>query len=177
MPADTPNIASTRHNVIGLRRGRGRRWVVAGVSVLAVAAAVTLWVMKRGDTGSAGKAPVAGEPERAAPPPTVAPALSPDEELMASASAELARGQEHYTRAIAELKTLAARERVRWSPEVARSFDDSLAEIDRAVERTRQLASSAPADPDSQDALVAAYRRQVDFLEEMLVRGAVRGGP
>ncbi len=162
-----------------MRRGRGRRWLVAGASVLVMAAAVTLWVMKRGDRGNGGQAPEVAEPERSAPAPApaAAPALSPDEELMASATAELARGQEHYTRAIAELKTLAARERVRWSPEVASSFDDSLAEIDRAVERTRQLASSAPADPDSQDALVAAYRRQVDFLEEMLVRGAVRGNP
>jgi hypothetical protein len=117
--------------------------------------------------------PAAKAPVQAAAPEKAAPAAEPEgTDLMAAAVDEERRGEEHYTTAIGKLKQLVETERVHWSREVASSFDQSLAEIDHAVERTRTAAQKAPDDPDSQDQLTRAYRREVSFLEEMVVRSS-----
>jgi len=154
---------------------RRRRWLMpaAAAVVLSAAAAVVLLMMPRRSTDASGLArTLLGAVVDPGPGP--GPGAS-DDEIMAAAMDEIARGEEHYTRAIGELKRLVVRERVKWTPAVAASFDQSLREIDQAVARTREMARRAPGDADSQDALVAAYRREVDFLEEMIVRGPLGG--
>lgn len=92
-------------------------------------------------------------------------------ELVESAVGEVARADADYGRAILDLRRLVEVESRRWQPFVARAFAENLAAIDQAILRQRAAAAEVPADPAGHEALFASYRRQMDFLEEALVRG------
>jgi hypothetical protein len=114
-----------------------------------------------------------GEP-RLAPPaaaPVIAEIAEPD--LYLEAIRGVARADQDYARAVADLRQIALRERPRWRPEVAHAFDQNLAAIDAAVQRQREVARRDPGDFAAQDALIAAYAKEIDFLEEAVVRGEV----
>ncbi len=136
-----------------------RRQLLAGAGALAVcgAAAVFMTVRDRQPLEQT----VAALPR---------PALSADE-IYEAALREVARAENDYTGAIRDLREIVAVERGRWSPEIARAFDENLAAIDAIVARQADLARRTPGDPELADALHATYRRQIDFLQEAVVRG------
>jgi hypothetical protein len=100
------------------------------------------------------------------------PAVSEDD-LMAAAIDEVSRAEGDLRAAVADLRQAVAVERPRWRPGVARAFDENLAAIDAAVERQREACRREPGNVAAQDALVASYRREIDFLQEMVVRGGL----
>jgi hypothetical protein len=129
------------------------RWGLAGV--LGTAAAAAVWL-------------VAVAPARRA-------ARMPERVLLAEARHELSVAEEHYATAVRELRELALRERPRWRPEIRRAYDDNLRVIDESIDRFRAAAHRRDAAPAAMDQLLAAYRRQIDYLEEAIARGASSG--
>ena len=95
-----------------------------------------------------------------------------DDVLLADAQLEFAKAEAHYTRAIADLRTLTGHERERWPDERRSRFDRALTALDEATERCRDATRTRPADADAEELLYGSYRRQIAFLEESLMRGA-----
>jgi hypothetical protein len=95
-----------------------------------------------------------------------------DDALLADAQTEFGKAESHYRRAVDDLRVLATRERDRWPDERRAHFDQALAALDQAMERSRDATRARPADPEAQEQLFSAYRRQIAFLEESLLRGA-----
>ena len=110
------------------------------------------------------------------PPPRPPITSVPETDLYLEAVREVARADEEHARAVAELRQIVAEERPRWRPEVARAFDENLAVIDRAVQRQREIARRQPGDFAAQDALASAYKKELDFLQEAVVRGEASEG-
>jgi uncharacterized protein YukE len=162
-------------------QGARRELAWAGAGVVAVGLAVAVVVWRQGQEGTARDAvgeaieehlpptPVAPETAPSPPsPPSPPPPASIDEAL-----ADLDRAEAEYRRAVRELEAVVAAEKPRWRPEAARAFDENLAAIDAAVERQREAFRERPGDVAALDALVASYRKQIDFLEEAVIRGGV----
>ena len=134
-----------------------RRTLLAGSGVLAAAAVLlVLWVRDR-------HVPVAAAPEK--------PAAIDNTAVMKQAIDEIDRAEEGYTKAIDELRALVGEEKRTWSADLQAAFDRNLADIDAAVDRLRTAAKKAPDNPAAQEALFAAYRRKIDYLQEAVVRG------
>ena len=134
-----------------------RRQVLTGGLVVSLAGAAALVVTLR---------------PHAAPAPVTAPvARVTADELYEAALKEVAKAEDDYTTAIGDLRQIVAVERGRWRPEVAEAFDENLAAIDAAVARQAEVARREPGNPELADALHASYRREIDFLQEAVVRG------
>jgi hypothetical protein len=95
-----------------------------------------------------------------------------DDALLADAQAEFQKAEQHYARAALDLRALSARERERWPDEKRRRFDDALVAHRDTVERSRREALARPVDPEAQERLYGAYRREIAFLQDALMRSA-----
>jgi anti-sigma factor RsiW len=84
---------------------------------------------------------------------------------------EVARAQADYQSAVGDLRAIAIGERTHWKPEIQRAFDENLTAIDAAVARQADLARKSPGDVAVADALAESYRKEIDFLQEAVVRG------
>jgi len=84
---------------------------------------------------------------------------------------EVARAQADYQSAVTDLRSIAVGERAHWKPEIQKVFDENLAAIDAAVARQADLARRNPGDVAVADALADSYRKEIDFLQEAVVRG------
>jgi anti-sigma factor RsiW len=140
-------------------QGLGKRMTFVG-GALAVAA-MTVWLV-----ALRGRVPLAPALEAVRLP------ASP-EALYEDAVHEVARAQADYQTAVGDLRTIATGERAHWKPEVREAFDANLALIDTAVGRQAELARRNPGDVAVADALAESYRKEIDFLQEAVVRGEV----
>jgi anti-sigma factor RsiW len=95
-------------------------------------------------------------------------------QLLDDAQAEFRRGEEHYRRAIFDLREVAEHERAAWTPDRQKHFDESLAGLDAAVDRWRAQALARPGDPEAEELLLGACQKEVAFLEEAAFRGAAQ---
>ena len=95
-----------------------------------------------------------------------------DDVLLADAQLEFGKAEAHYTRAIADLRSLAGHERERWPDDRRSRFDRALTALDEATARCRDATRTRPADADAEELLYGSYRRQIAFIEESLMRGA-----
>jgi hypothetical protein len=148
---------------------RGRLWWLwqavarkaawGGAALAAAAAALWLVALRAREPAPA---PVA---QRVTPSPAA---------LYEEALRDVAHAEDDYRVAVTELRRLAVDERPRWKPEVRRAFDENLAAIDAALERQSELARVHPGDVAVADALAESYRKQIDFLQEAVVRGEGR---
>jgi putative zinc finger protein len=93
------------------------------------------------------------------------------EQLYVEAVAKVERAGDDYASAVAELKTIVKDERGRWAPAAQAEYDHNLVDIEAAVERQRAAAHKAAGNPAAQDALAASYQREIEFLQEAVVRG------
>jgi hypothetical protein len=116
-------------------------------------------------------------PETVAQAPATTPVTTldapPPTDPYEAALHEIARVDADYRKAIDELQVIVRHERGTWPKAVATSFDENLAVIDAAIARQRTASQAAPGDPAAQDALFASYQKQIDFLQEAVVRGEV----
>lgn len=153
-----------------------RRPIGYGAAVAAAGAlAVTIYVSRKHAPAEQSPAVADHQATPAQPPVTPAPAPAP---VPAPSKYDhaLARVEEldaEYAKAVADLKEVARAERGRWRPEVASAFDENLAAIDDAIERQRRIAREQPGDVRNLDALHASYRKQIDYLQEAVMRGEV----
>jgi hypothetical protein len=137
-----------------------RRTLLAGSGVLAAAAVVlALWVRDR-------HVPVAAAPEK--------PAILDSSAVINAAIDEIKLAEDGYTKAIDELRAVVGEEKAKWPAEMQVAFERNLVDIDAAVERLRTAARHAPDNPAAQEALYAAYRRKIDYLQEAVVGGGLR---
>ncbi len=140
------------------RAWRGR--IGMGAAVLAAVAVGLVFVLQRRQVSL-------GEALRAVRPP-VSPQLLYDDAVH-----EVERAEAEYVTAVNDLRAIAQDERTRWRPEVRQAFDANLAVIDAAVARQAEVARSHPGDVAVADALHESYRKEIDFLQEAVVRGEV----
>jgi hypothetical protein len=139
-----------------------RRSILAGGGALAAAGlAFALFVARD-------RQPVGEVLARELPRPAVTTDL-----LLEEATREVARAERDYRNAIEELRAIAGEERLRWSPEAARAFDENLAVIDAAIDRQAAAFRGSEADPAAADGLHASYQRKIDFLQEAILRGSL----
>ena len=92
--------------------------------------------------------------------------------VIAHAETEFHKADEHYRRAVDELRTLAERERRGWPLPKRAEYDAAQAQLEAAVARCRQVAEQQPADVDAEELLFAAYRKEIRFFEDQMMREA-----
>jgi anti-sigma factor RsiW len=93
-----------------------------------------------------------------------------DDAVMAQAEAEFRAADAHYQHAIARLRSVTAHAAVAWPPSRRSEFDEARAELDRATEKCRAIARARPFDAEAEDLLFAAYRKQIRFFEDQMMR-------
>jgi Putative zinc-finger len=92
--------------------------------------------------------------------------------MLAEAERELGRAASSYEQAVMRLRKILEREQERWDPETRARVGDRLARLDEAVVHSRAVAQRDPGDASGADMLFSAYRRQIDFLAEVVHRGS-----
>lgn len=81
---------------------------------------------------------------------------------------ELRIAAEHYERAIAGLEAIAAEDRTRLDPAVARVVERNLVLIDKAIADSRTALQGQPGSLQAQESLFDAYRRKVALLQDLI---------
>lgn len=90
--------------------------------------------------------------------------------VIAQAEAEFHKADAHYRRAVDDLRSVAEKQRTSWPLPKRAEYDAAQAQLEAAVARCRQVAESQPADVDSQELLFAAYRKEIRFFEDQMMR-------
>jgi hypothetical protein len=101
------------------------------------------------------------------------PAIS-DDALIAQAETEFHNAEAQYLHALEKLRSVGQRTRNGWSEPRRREYDAALAALEDATEKCRTVARERPADPEVEEVLFAAYRKQIDFLQEQMWRSGER---
>lgn len=78
--------------------------------------------------------------------------------------------EQTYAFAIGELEAMLAGQRSGLSPRTVLAIEQGLGEIERVVERCRQVLRSDPSSLEAHRVLLAAYQQKVDLLSEVLTR-------
>jgi hypothetical protein len=97
------------------------------------------------------------------------PAIS-DDALIAQAESEFHHAESQYLHALEKLRTVSQRARSGWSPARRHEYDQAVVALEDATEKCRAVARQRPADPEAEEVLFAAYRRQIHFLQEQMWR-------
>ena len=92
--------------------------------------------------------------------------------VIAHAEREFHQADEHYRRAVDELRELAEKQRQSWPLPKRAEYDAAQAQLEAAVARCRQVAEHEPADVDAEELLFAAYRKEIRFYEDQMMREA-----
>ena len=153
---------------------------VAGIVAWAVATGLPGGHEMAGTVGPAVKGPSA--------PATVAGAIGHDQDqgqgqgqgqgkegadpLLAEAERELDRAATSYAQAASRLRTILEHEQARWDAASRARVAERLAGLDEAIVHARASAKRDPGDGAGAELLFSAYRRQIDFLAEVVHRGS-----
>jgi len=121
-----------------------RRWALAPAFV--AVAATALWVHQRAARGVA------------------------DDTLLEEAEVEFRGAETQYRHALDKLDQVTAHARLDWPAARSQEYDSARASLEAATEQCRKVALSKPADPESEELLFAAYRKQIRFSEEQLLK-------
>jgi hypothetical protein len=92
--------------------------------------------------------------------------------VIAHAESEFHKADEHYRRAVDELRSLAEKERRGWPLPKRAEYDAAQAQLEAAVARCRQVSDERPADVEAEELLFAAYRKEMRFFEDQMMREA-----
>lgn len=104
----------------------------------------------------------------AAETPSSAPTKNQDLRQM-QALAGVAAAEQTYAAALAALEESLVNGEKRFSPKVSREIEQTLATIDEAISRCRDIALREPNNLDAHRAVMAAYQQKVDFLTTVVV--------
>ncbi len=83
--------------------------------------------------------------------------------------AKLAEAEHHYQLAIKALWDAVSSQEDSLDPQVVKVFQTNLEIIDSSIAACRQAVLSEPENIDARNYLLAAYKKKVDFLNEMMV--------
>ena len=78
------------------------------------------------------------------------------------------RAEQTYVEAIASLKKALQGTETGYGPQVRRTVEQGLADIDRTIERCRQALRRDPSALGAHEVMLAAYQHEADFLTELL---------
>ena len=92
--------------------------------------------------------------------------------VIAQAEKEFHKADEHYRLAVDELRSVAEKERRDWPLPKRAEYEAAQAQLEAAVARCRQVADERPADVDAEELLFAAYRKEIRFYEDQMMREA-----
>jgi hypothetical protein len=92
--------------------------------------------------------------------------------VIAHAESEFHKADAHYRIAVDELRTVAERERREWPLPKRAEYEAAQAQLEAAVTRCRQVAEERPADVEAEELLFAAYRKEIRFFEDQMMREA-----
>ena len=92
--------------------------------------------------------------------------------VVAEAEREFHAADAHYRRAVDELRAVAERERAEWPVPKRAEYDAAQKQLEAAVARCRQVAEERPTDVDAEELLFAAYRKEIRFFEDQMMREA-----
>ena len=90
--------------------------------------------------------------------------------VIAHAESEFHKADEHYRVAVDELRTVAEQSRRDWPLPKRAEYEAAQAQLEAAVTRCRQVADERPADVDAEELLFAAYRKEIRFFEDQMMR-------
>ena len=93
-----------------------------------------------------------------------------DDQLIAEAEREFRDADATYARALDKLRAVTEHARAEWPEPRRREFDAAQAALDRATEQCRAVAHARPADGQAEQLLFAAYRKQIAFYQEQILR-------
>jgi hypothetical protein len=92
-----------------------------------------------------------------------------DDEIVANAERAFRHADLDYQAALAKLKKASGRAKLRLVEKERRKFEAALSELESATDRCRQAALGRPSDPEAEEMLFSAYRRQIHFFEDQLL--------
>jgi len=92
--------------------------------------------------------------------------------LLAEAERELDRAAASYAQAASRLRAILEHEQARWDAASRARVAERLAGLDEAIVHARASAQRDPGDGAGAELLFSAYRRQIDFLAEVVHRGS-----
>jgi anti-sigma factor RsiW len=90
--------------------------------------------------------------------------------VIAQAESEFHKADEHYRRALEKLRPAAESERHDWALLKRAEYDAAQAQLEAAVTRCHEIAEERPADVDAEELLFAAYRKEIRFFEDQMMR-------
>lgn len=96
-----------------------------------------------------------------------------DDAVIAQAEAEFRAADAHYRLAVEQLRTVAEKQREAWTPPKRAEYDAAQSQLEAAVARCHGVAGERPADPDAEELLFAAYRKEIRFYEDQMMRQAM----
>ncbi|MCP4605719.1 MAG: hypothetical protein GY847_35230 [Proteobacteria bacterium] len=102
-------------------------------------------------------------PDEQSPVPPLPSATELDRAITTVQQAEMA-----YLNAIVSLERVLENEKASFSPKTLKIVEQSLAEIETAIERCRKAILRDPSNMEANRAMLAAYRQKMDFLYELV---------
>ncbi len=87
---------------------------------------------------------------------------------LTQAMAAVEKAESAYRDAIESLEDVYISEKASFSPETLAVVEKSLAEIDAAIERSREAMMKDPMNVEANRVMLAAYRQKMDFLYELV---------
>jgi len=163
-------------------RAERRRWSwpswLAGALGGAVTAAVVVWLVVgarggvAGPRGDGGSLAGLGRSDGALATQAAGASGTGSDPLLVEAERELERAAASYAKAAGRLRAILDHEQVLWDPARRARVAERLARLDDAIVHSRAVAERDPVDGTSAEMLFSAYRRQIDFLAEVVHRGS-----
>jgi len=160
-------------------RAERRRWSwpswLAGALGGAVTAAIAVWLVVGGRGGTAGGSGAlvgSGRAVGVVATEVAGASGTGSDPLLIEAERELERAAASYAKAAGRLRVILDREQALWDPARRARVAERLARLDDAIVHSRAVADRDPGDGTSAEMLFSAYRRQIDFLAEVVHRGS-----
>ncbi len=126
----------------------GWRWIVPSLALVAMVAGGGAWLRWHKGRGLSANA------------------------VIAEAESEFHKADEHYRRAVDELRRVAENQRRDWPVPKRAEYDAAQAQLEAAVTRCHEVAEEQPSDVDAEELLFAAYRKEIRFYEDQMMREA-----
>jgi anti-sigma factor RsiW len=104
----------------------------------------------------------------------VAASSPSDDELIAEAETEFRGAEARYAGALEKLRAVTVRLRTDWPADRRADYDRAQVRLDAAIAECQRVVRERPADADAEQLMFAAYRKEIDFLQDQLL---VRGQP
>ena len=92
--------------------------------------------------------------------------------VIAEAEAEFHKADEHYRRAVDELRTVAEKDAHDWPLPKRAEYDAAQAQLEAPWRAAAQVAESQPRRRRRRGAAFAAYRKEIRFYEDQMMREA-----